>query len=356
MRWLDLIHRWTGGIIGLVLAILGLTGAILVYRDDWIGVAHAGDALVVDPAAIAVATQRLLGSGDRVQGMIYASDRLGVHQLRLAHGAGAYADQGGTIVERWSSQWARPELWLFDLHHHLFTGDIGETVVGMAGLAAILFVVTGTLLWFRTRRTFRLRLFPKRMSRPAIVMHHRDLGIVVAPLLLLSGLTGAMMVFKPVAAIVVAPFSPPSEVTAAMAPPRLHSAPLAAHPDWRGIVLTAHRRFPDARLRIVALPRKAGDPIAIRMKRAGEWLPNGRTMLWFDAGDGRLLDTRDALAMPAGAQVFNAAYPLHAAKVGGFAYRLLMTCGGLAMLLLGTFAVWTFWFRRPPAGMVRIRR
>lgn len=349
MRWLDLIHRWTGGFVGLVLAILGLTGAILVYRDDWIGVRHSSDALVTYPAAIAAATQRMLGNGEDIQGIVYATERLGLHQLRLAHGAGAYADQSGVIVERWASQWARPELWLFDLHHHLFADDVGETIGGIAGLAAILFVVTGTILWFRTRRTFKFRLVPKRLSRPAIVMHHRDLGIVVAPLLLLSGLTGAMMIFKPVAAIVVAPFSSPSEVTAAMTSPKMHSAPLAAHPDWRAMVLTAHRRFPDARLRILALPRKAGDPIAIRMKRAAEWLPNGRTMLWFDAGNGRLLATRDALAMPAGALVFNAAYPLHAAKIGGLAYRLLMTCAGLAMLLLGTLAVWTFWFRRPPA-------
>ncbi|MEG3123827.1 PepSY-associated TM helix domain-containing protein [Sphingomonas sp. GB1N7] len=353
MRWLDLIHRWTGGVIGLVLAILGLTGAILVHRDDWIGVRHSSDALVTDPAAIAAATQRMLGNGEDIQGIVYATERLGLHQLRFAHGAGAYADQSGVIVERWASQWARPELWLFDLHHHLFAGDIGETIGGIAGLAAILFVVTGTILWFRTRRTFKFRLLPKRLSRAAIVMHHRDLGIVVAPLLLLSGLTGAMMIFKPVAAIVVAPFSSPSEVTAAMTPPKLHSAPLAAHPDWRAMVLTAQRRFPDARLRILALPRKVGDPIAIRMKRATEWLPNGRTMLWLDAGNGRLLATRDALAMPAGAQVFNAAYPLHAAKIGGLAYRLLMTCSGLAMLLLGTLAVWTFWFRPRPSPRPR---
>ncbi len=53
--------------------------------------------------------------------------------------------------------------------------------------------------------------------------------------------------------------------------------------------------------------------------------------------------------MPAGAQVFNGAYPLHAAKVGGLAYRLLMTVSGLALTLLGTLTVWTFWFKRPGA-------
>lgn len=353
MKWLDLVHRWAGGVIGLVLAVLGLSGAILVHKESWILLPHAGDARIADPGAVAAATERLLSAHPQAQSIIFASDRFGLHQLRLPSGAGAYADQAGNIVTRWSSQWQRPELWIFDLHHHLLTGDTGETVTGIAGIAAMLFVVTGAILWWRTRRTFKFRLWPKRMSRPAIVMHHRDLGIVVAPLLLLSAVTGTMMIFRPFTALVVAPFSSPAQAFAALKPPTLESGPLSPAPNWRAVIMTAHARFPDAQIRILAIPRKPGDPISIRMKRAAEWLPNGRSTLWFDAADGRLLAARDALAMPPGAQVFNTAYPLHAGKVGGLGYRLLMTVSGLAMALLGSLTVWTFWFKRPrrrPAG------
>jgi uncharacterized iron-regulated membrane protein len=83
------------------------------------------------------------------------------------------------------------------------------------------------------------------------------------------------------------------------------------------------------------------------MKQPGEWLPNGRTALYFAADSGRLVDARDALALPAQARGFNTFYPLHAAKIGGLAYRLVMTLSGLAMAMLGSFAVWTFWFRTP---------
>jgi len=51
--------------------------------------------------------------------------------------------------------------------------------------------------------------------------------------------------------------------------------------------------------------------------------------------------------MAPAAQAFNKAYPLHAAKVGGLGYRIVMTLSGLTMAMLGSFAVWTFWFRRP---------
>src|SRR3546814_12690439 len=59
-------------------------------------------------------------------GIIYADERFGLHQLRFAEGAGAYASQSGEIAARWASQWERPELWIFDFHHHLFAGDNGE--------------------------------------------------------------------------------------------------------------------------------------------------------------------------------------------------------------------------------------
>lgn len=67
-------------------------------------------------------------------------------------------------------------------------------------------------------------------------------------------------------------------------------------------------------------------------------------MLWFDPADGRLLGGRDATSMQVGTPAFNMAYPIHAGKVGGHAYRLLLTAVDLALALLGLLSVWSFWF------------
>ncbi|MDZ3830688.1 MAG: PepSY-associated TM helix domain-containing protein [Sphingopyxis sp.] len=355
LQLLDTLHRWAGGIIGLVLALLGLTGTILLHKDAWIGLPHVEDVQRTDLTAIAAATEKIMALPGAPQGIIYARDSFGLHQIRLDAGAGLYTDQSGAIVTRWASQWERPELWLFDFHHHLFTGDTGEWVIGIAGLAGLFFILSGVILWWRTRKTFQFRLWPKRMSRPAILMHHRDLGIIAAPLLLLSVVTGTMMIFRPFAMIVVAPFGSVDEAEKAMEAPKYKGGPLAATPDYAAMLAEAHRRFPDAEFRILSLPRAAGEPIMLRLRQPAEWLPNGRTTLWFDAATGRVLGARDALVMPSAAQAFNKAYPLHAGKVGGLPYRVAMTLSGLALTLLGSFAVWTFWFRRPkrtarPAG------
>jgi len=168
----------------------------------------------------------------------------------------------------------------------------------------------------------------------------------VAPLLFLTALTGTMMIFRPVATIVLSPFSSPGAIERDFAPPTYTGRELSPSLDWAAIVMKAHQTYPDAQLRIIALPKNAGDPITVRMKQGAEWLPNGRTLLWIDAGSGKLIAQRSALEMATGTQLFNMAYPVHAAKVGGIAYRLVMTLVGVAMTLLGSLAVWSFWFKR----------
>lgn len=342
MKLLDLLHRWTGGILGLLLALLGLSGALLVHKDAWIMLPHADDAQVTSTEKVAATVEKLMAI-QNAQGILFASKGFGLHRVGLGDDAGAYADQSGEIVTRWTSQWERPELWLFDFHHHLFAGDTGETIIGVAGIAGLFFVISGLFLWWRTRRTFKLRLWPSRMSRPAVVWQHRDLGIIVAPLLLLSIYTGLTMIFRPTTMLVLGP-SAPDIVGKALEPPpstKLEQGDI----DWRTIIHTAKARFPDAEFRTLSLPRGDKGLITVRMKQPAEWLPNGRSTLWFAADTGRLVETRDALKQPAAMRGFNMLFPLHAARVGGLPYRLLMTISGLALALLGSLAVWTFWFR-----------
>lgn len=355
MKLLDTLHRWTGGLIGLVLALLGLSGTILLYEHLWIGFPGTGDPLRGDLTTVAATTEKLMAMPG-AQGIIYADERFGLHQLRFGKDAGAYASQSGDIVTRWASQWERPELWIFDFHHHLFAGDNGEWVIGIAGLCGLFFVISGVILWWRTRKTFQLRLWPKRMSRPSIVMHHRDLGIIAAPLLLISIVTGTMMIFRPFAMVMIAPFGSPAEAAKAIEPPKYKGGPLAGQPDYTAMLTEARRRFPDAEFRILSLPRKEGDPIMLRMRQQAEWLPNGRSTLWFDAANGELLGARDALAMPGGAQAFNMAFPIHASKVGGWAWRSVLTISGLSLTMLGSLAVWTFWFKRPKPAKRRVKK
>ena len=348
MQLVASIHRWTGGLIGLLLALLGLTGALLLWKGAWLRmtVPVAEEVVQTGPATLGALVQNILaGSAQTPTSIVFANSDIALHTVRTGPDSGFYADANGSAIASWDSIWARSEIFLFDLHHHLLVGEAGETVSGVAGLVGLGFIITGLILWWPTRKTFRLRLWPARMTRPAIIRQHRDMGVILAPLLFLTMLTGVMMTLKPVAELLLSPFSSAAEMESALEPPKVAAGP-ADNADWPRIMAAAQARFPDATIRIIGLPRKAGDPVAIRLNRPGEWHNNGRTIIWFDGATGNLLRAKDALAMPQGLQLFNLAYPLHAAKVGGTVYKVVQSIAGLALALLGSLAVWSFWFRK----------
>jgi uncharacterized iron-regulated membrane protein len=338
MKLLSFLHRWSGGLIGLLLALLGLTGTILVWEGEWISLPHAGDPVVEQVQMLGQISEREAANG--AIRITFASDEIGLHQVAREHGAGAYVAQDGTTVASWSSQWERPELWIFDLHHHLFAGETGETVAGVAGIFGLLFVITGSILWWRSRRAFRWRLWPKKFQPGPIVAHHRDIGILVAPLLLVSFLTGTGMLFPSATRVVLSPFgkletrTKPPEAAPATGP-----APIAA------MLAEAKSRFPKGELRRLTIPTKAGAAYSVRMRQPFEWTPNGRTTLSFD-GSGQLLRVQNPAIGSRADAINETFYPIHTGKVGGLAWKLVMTLSGLGLTLLGGLATWSFWFRK----------
>jgi uncharacterized iron-regulated membrane protein len=338
MKALSFLHRWSGGFIGLLLAILGLSGTILVWEGQWVSLPGAGDPLVEQVQVIGQIAEREAAAG--ATRITFASEEIGLHHVVRAGGAGSYVKQDGTVVASWSSQWERPELWIFDLHHHLFAGETGELVAGWAGVFGLLFVITGTILWWRSRRAFRWRLWPSKFQPGPIVSYHRDLGIIVAPLLLFSFVTGTGMVFKDVTAAVLSPFG---KMESRAKPPKVEpvegAAPIAA------MLVQAKARFPEAALRRLNLPTKPGQPWSVRMRQPFEWTVNGRTNLMFD-GTGKLIKVDDPAAGSHAASINEKLLPLHSGTVGGLVWKLVLTLSGLGLTLLGSLAAWSFWFRK----------
>jgi uncharacterized iron-regulated membrane protein len=349
---LVLLHRWMGGLIGLGLAVLGLSGALLLWKPWWVSVAQTPRAPSEAETLAIIAAGEKLGAGY----VTLPSAEFGVAQAGLPEGGGAYLAHDGTLLARWGSTWDRPETWLFDLHHHLLAGETGELVAGWLGIAAALFCITGVILWWPTRRTFQWRALPARMTRPAIIRHHRDIGAVLALPILLAAITGALMVLRPLGQAVLSPLSPAGEIAAWQAKPP--ASPSNAEADWPALLTAARTRFPDGTARMIVWPKAAGEAVTIRLRRPSEWHPNGRTTLTL-AGDGTILLARDAPAAPLAVRAGNALYPLHSARMADSALalplRIVMTLAGIGLSLLGSLAVVTFWKSRTAPRIAAIR-
>lgn len=351
MKLLTILHRWAGGLVGLFLALLGFSGAILVWEGEWIGLPASDEVVRVDVGEMAKAIEIAASQSAELSRITFASEEVGLHQAIYTDGSGAYLSQSGEVVDSWASSWGRPELWLFDLHHHLFAGETGKLATGLLGLAGIFFTLSGLILWWSTRRTFAFRLWPSRMTRSSIVRQHRDLGVVVAPLLLLSFATGAAMVFPAQTETLLAPWSGLSEPEKVLSEPN-SEGPL---PHWESVLEEAVQRFPNAELRRLQFPSAPGEPLVLRMRQAFEWTPNGLTYLRFSPIDARLLEVENPARSAAAQTLQEKFYPLHAGKVGGWAWKFALTLSGLALGLLGSLAVFSFWLRKPPRPTAPVR-
>lgn len=342
LAWL---HLWVGLTVGLVFALIGLSGSALVFHEEilrWQQPQLAAGTARVDPGVVERIVER--GRGDGLRALQFPSETMptwiGFHEGdRRVHYA---TDDGRVLLER------DPDgdvlLWLHELHTHLLAGETGEQVLGVLGFICLGLVLVGLYLWWpaRGRMLAQLRVYRGPPIRRWLSWH-RASGVVLLPLLVLSTLTGLGMVYHEAArGLLTAAFG--GQATAPPAP-QLPGAPVR----WDRVLAVASKAVDDARLTRLALPADDAGTVGFRAKQAGEWHPNGRSTVTVDAAGMRALQVSAATREPTGARAANAIYPLHIGVAGGEPLRWLTFVSGLmpAFLLVTGFL---FWRRRRQAG------
>lgn len=354
-RLLFQVHLYAGLTVGLVLAVLGLSGAVLVFGDELDRLLHP-ELRQVAPGAAPVSISRVLEAVARSQ-----EGRLPRH-LRLpeprelaleawmdSHGSlKVYVDpySGSVLGARAPGQSLVGSL--RSLHVSLFAGQVGEAVVGASGLTLIALCLSGLVLWWPGRRKLadglRLRR-PLRWRRANYDLHKLG-GVLVLGLLLLAGLTGAALVFP-------VPFEQAlrfvTGAPARSAPPL--PGPVMGEPLPIDVLLAAaDQAMPGARTTRIDLPSSAEGPLRVRKRFPEEPHPNGMSFVYVDRYSGAVLRADSALALPWASRLMALRYPLHIGALGGGVTRLLAVLTGLfpAGLFLTGFFLWIARLRARP--------
>lgn len=308
MQVLRTAHAWAGVVLSLLLAVLGLSGALLVFKKDYLRATFAEARAPVDcaPERMGAALEAIEArfAGDGLQYVMLADHELGLHKAVFADGGAAYLDQSGALLARWEKN-GRVEDWLFDLHHYLLAGEMGKLVAGAAALAAIVLVLTGLVIVAPSLRMFAWRLAPRSAARRDLLANHRDLGVIFAAPILLLTLTGAALVFSEEAKGVLH-----AAARSAPSAPAPSPAVGAGDVDWRLALEEARAAFPDAAPRLASWPRSEAGPASLRLRQPIEWHPNGRTYVTIDPATSRAVATSDAQVLSRGDRIFTALYPL----------------------------------------------
>ncbi len=354
MRVLRTAHAWAGAVLSLIIAVLGLSGALLVFKDDYLRltIPEAREAASLTAQDLGAALERIEAtySDDGLRYVSVAENGFGLHKAVFHDGGGAYVDGNGETVARWAKN-GRAEDWLFDLHHHLLAGHTGELVAGAAGIAALVLAATGLIIVWPSLKSFAWRLWPRSSARRDLVAQHRDLGIIFALPILVLSFTGVAMVYSgPVKSMLYAATA--SGPSPAVERPEAGEGDI----DWAAALSAAYAAYPDAAPRIASWPAKPGAAVSLRLRQPMEWHQNGRTYVLIDPATSGLMTMSDAQALSRGDRAFNALYPIHSSGVGGFLYKLASFLTGIALMALGVVGSWSFLIRETRAQQRRTQK
>jgi uncharacterized iron-regulated membrane protein len=356
------VHRYLGLALGLLLLVSGLTGSIIVFNKP-IDAALNPSLLRVEPQASAASLDVVLRQArEAVPGstsaLIFfpAANDLAM-EVWFDNGAiRAYADPyTGEIL---GVRNATDSLmgFLVDLHIHLLSGEIGETIMGWSGLGAILLTILGVVLWWPKKNRWKQALSVKWQAAPNRVWLdiHKVAGAMAGVLILITAATGSSLALYN---IITEPiFTALTGEGAKTSVPQSSIVATGASAPLLPMVAQARALFPNG---VVTRVTPASDPkaaVMVRMRQQEEVHQFGRTFVWFDQYDGSLLRVDDVLEANLATRIQVWLYPLHTGFYGGLLTRWLQVLAGLSLCLLTLSGAYVWYKGYRARSMARARQ
>lgn len=333
------LHRWVGLAFAALLLVQGLTGTLLVFRAEIDGIIHP--ALVVTPGeALPVQTlvdtvreaspeatlQRIRFSEDATRAAIF------VMRANDAPWMVAVDPYSGRIV-RAGSYAAWPTEWLFHLHDTLLAGKTGEIIVTIEGVALIFLAVFGIIIWWPGRRRLKsgFRILTGQGADRTVRTAHRAIGAAIGIVLVMSGVTGALLIHRAALQpyLPVVP-RPKFEVALSETPLRPVDTLLA----------DARARHGPLPLREVRFSGAAGQVVALYFQDETSRRPNATRQYFYNAYEGVELGRYEPAALPPMNTAYDWLFTIHTGKAGGLVGRLVVLAAGAALVFFAGSGVW----------------
>lgn len=334
VRWLFRIHRWTGLLTGIPIAVILISGTIAVFKDE-IDELINPRLLVVQPASTRVSVDRALAPVLPAQ-LVQLPDQPHRPYLVYRRSPGGKNEEVAIDPYRGAILGVRPANGhladvLRQLHvRFLLFGATGRIVVGVFGLILAISGITGLILYPRFMRGEQ-RWYGIRWSRGAQWVNsdiHKLAGIVTLAVNLLWALTGAVLGLENLAA-----YYRPAQKYLHPQPTVLASAGPLAVPLERAIAIStgAIEGFAP---RSLTFPSAPGKPLLVYGNTAGNWTAPSSSWVALDPVTGSVLETHDERRAHLVTQIYNLHDPLHFGYFGGAATRWLWFVIGVLVCAL----------------------
>lgn len=330
-HWLRRLHLWFGLSVGLVFALIALSGTALVYEHPlqaWLyPQLQARDISVPTPAEQAQTLARLTAGPARntLRSIGLPSDATPYWQLSRNDRSRQYLDAhtGKLFLTRDSN--TDPMVALHRFHARLLAGANGNALIRILGFAALFLLLSGVVLWWpgKSRLRHSVRPFLQPPTR-RWVSWHRSTGVITLPLLLVITVTGTWLTYRG-----ERPRAAPAHATLSVT----HAERAV---NWASVLARAQQAAPDARLSSVSMPSPRNARISVRATQPGA----GRINITLDPYSAQ--PARIAAQTRRANSVMGFIHGLHAGRIGGLPWELLTALSGLLPLffLVTGFLFW----------------
>lgn len=336
-KWARLLHSWAGLLFALLILLVGLTGTLLVWKSDylWLSIPEARQGFQPTPESLASIAQSIESQfeANDVIAIQFATERLALNKVYLADSRYAYIDVSGNVIDLWQLN-GRWEEWLYDLHHRLLLGSTGVTITGILALSMMPFMILGLIAFWPTRAAFKKGLKLKNVTRPQLLMLHRNLGVISVLPLMLMFLTGAILAFPDQARALFVEKAQLSDEYQNQLVKGVDEVYGEDQGGWLRALERAQSIYPDGKIRSVS-PNNFFSPYkVISLQQKGDWHQSGLTRIYIDAEAGYMDLNMNARLYPLLERAYSLSYPLHIGKIGSRAYQITLTFFGLALCAL----------------------
>ncbi len=349
MRILARLHKYVALAVGFLVASMGLTGSVLVFKADFEERLHPERRVAVIAGSQPSFERMLQSARTAVPGAreyvinrpdqpdrAFNVDVAGVEERHL------FVDPySGRLV----ANTAEDELaldWVAQLHTRLLAGTTGKYAVAAIGAVLLFLAISGLVLWWPRKWKQALRV---RWDAPRLGLNydlHRAAGAIFAAFFLISATTGITLAFSAPAARLVGAIAgaPPPPVP--KLPPR---APGVPRLSLDRVVEAAQGAFPQGRLKRVIVPAHDA-PVLVRMQAAGDHHPNGLNRIYVDPYTASVLAIVPIATASPGLRMFDWLYPLHIGALFGPAHGAVQVVVGLAPAFLLATGLIVWWSSR----------
>ena len=352
-RALFQIHLWAGIFLTLYIVIIALTGAILVFEDEFSATTLPAGLHRYDPqhSASVPAVMNALHEGCptcTVTNLITPFPALPAYQLRAIdrehHVLNFVADPVTAVIYAQAHTWVQ---WVHDLHVYLLLGEAyGEQINGVGAVILLILTLSGLVLWWPGLKSWSrgLGLSFRHNWRRINYDAHSAIGFWTLLIVTWWALSGIYFAWYRQVVAAVSLISP----LRGMNSPALPQLPAytGEHASLETILAAAQQASPQGHLYSVSDPSLTTPVVYVLMDLRAPGDFSHRDIVTIDTHTARPLTVwHYGQNHTLGDWFIWSMHPLHFGTLWGLPFKILWFLAGLSLVVLSVTGVLMYWNR-----------